>query len=215
MEASLIDQYCSAIEHWAEITHRDPQDLIFYSMIHSGGPWYIRPEGEVKDPFAPEHCGKTLGEVRGRYTIEQLRTHLEFLANDMRIPEDTLICGLVCSVERELRSLVEGYKTGLERTREDAELWQGLYEHPGHYLEVIEAMNRERQKRGIGPFKPEDFLRVANFMWKMSQRSDDEEAQRKSWLAAWKRVTAPVVEHENLEHWFSEYLGRIVERGLT
>lgn len=209
MGTSLIEQYCSAIEQWAEITHQDPYDLIFYSMAHSGGFWYVSAEGAVEDPFAPEHRGKTLGEVRGRYTIEQLRAHLEYLANDVRIPEDTLICGLVCSVERELTSLVVGFKTGLERARQRAEELQYYYEHADDYPELIDSISKKTQKLDAEPFKREGLLRMANFMWKMSQSPEGEEAQRKSWLAAWKRVAAPILEHENLESWFSEYLARI------
>jgi hypothetical protein len=210
MGISLIEQYCSAIERWAEITRQNPYDLIFYTMAHCGGFWYVQPEGAVEDPYAPEHRGKTVGEVRGRYTLEQLRAHLEYLANDVRIPQDTLICGLICSVERELTSLVAGYKPGLERMREQAEELLHMYEHPDEYSELIEVMERERQKRGRESLKPEDFLHMAGFFWKMlSKQSDDEEAQRKSWLAAWKRVTAPILEHDNLEHWCSEYIAGI------
>lgn len=213
MEASLIEQYCSAIKQWAEITRADSYNLTFYSMIHSGGIWYIQAEGAVEDPHAPEHRNKTVGEVYGRYTIEQLRAHLEHLANDIRIPEDTLICGLIRSVECELTSLVVGYKTGLERMRQHAEELQYYYEHADDYPELIESVSNKMQKLGAESFNREGLLRVVNLMWRMSQRPEDEEAQRKSWLAAWKRVTAPILEHENLARWFSEYLARL--RGWT
>jgi hypothetical protein len=207
--ASLIEQYCAAVKQWAEITGQDLHGLIDYSMMHSGGYWYVQPEGAVEDPYAPEHRGKTVGELSGRYTIEQLRAHLEFLANDVGIMEDTLICGLICSIESEHTELVVGFdKEGLKRMRQKAEELQHYYEHADDYPELIKYMNRQLQKRGGGPFKKERFLCLANLLWKMSVPPEDEESQRRSWLAAWKRVTAPILEHKNLSRWESEYLAR-------
>jgi hypothetical protein len=209
MGQSLIAQYCSAIEQWAEVTRRDPFDVILYSMLHSGGVWHVRPEGAVEDPYAPEHRDKTVGEVEGRYTLDQLRTHLEYLSNEVHLMEDTLICGLVCCVENELTGLVVGYRPGLERIRQQAEEWEYLSKHLEEDSEVIQTMDGELKRQGFEGFGVENFSDMASFAWRMlGQRSDDEEAQRKSWLAAWKRVTAPVIECENLERWRTEYLER-------
>jgi hypothetical protein len=209
MDTSLIEQYCSAIGQWAEITREDPFDLIFYSMIHSGGVWHIQPEGAVEDPYAPEHHDKTYGEVRGKHTLEQLRTHLEYLSGEVHLMEDTLVCGLIHCIERQLTSLALGYRSGLERMRQQAKEWEHISKHADEYPELIQAMSGEMRKQGFEGFDAKDFSDIANMLWRMiGQRSEDEEAQRKSLLAAWKHVTAPIIERENLEDWFSKYLER-------
>lgn len=209
MGVSLIEQYCSAIEQWAETTRQETYDLIVWSMMHSGGFWRVRAEGQVDDPYAPEHRNKKVGEVLGRYTLQQLRAYLEHLADDVHIMEDTLISGLIRSIETELTDLVVGYKAGLDRTRRTAERFQRYYEHPDEYAELIELINSAFQERGLEPLSGEGFLSMAYFMWRMSLRSEDEEAQRQSGLAAWKRVTAGIVEQDNLSRWRSEHLASL------
>ena len=207
MATSLIDQYCDAIEEWADITQRGVSDLIAYSMIHSGGVWYMLREGAVNDPMAPEHRGKTWGEVRGRFTLEQLRTHLRFLSDDVHIMEDALVCGLIDCVERQLSSLVHDYGPGLQRMRQEATRLEHMSKHPDEYEELIQAMDKSARVRGRAGFSAEDFSDMASLYWRMiARRPADEEAQRKSLLVAWQRVSAPIIDYENLERWYFEYL---------
>jgi len=211
MDGSLINQYCDAIQQWSSITSEDEYAIVFYSMIHSGGVWHVTAEGAVEDPENPIHANKPVREVHGRHTLSQLRQFLVHLSTDIHILEDLLICGLIATVDRELESLALGFHEGLQRAQHQALEWQQIYDHPDQHADFIQLMDALSTNRGHGPFRPDDFLRMANTIWKLMPKDPSaEEARRKSLLAAWRRVTAPIIRRENLETWLSRYLDDVV-----
>src|SRR3990172_2148538 len=189
MDGSLINQYCDAIQQWSSITSEDEYAIVFYSMIHSGGVWHVIAEGAVDDPENPIHANKPVREVHGRHTLSQLRQFLVHLSTDIHILEDLLICGLIATVDRELESLALGFHEGLQRAQHQALEWQQIYDHPDQHADFIQLMDALSTNRGHGPFRPDDFLRMANTIWKLMPKDPSaEEARRKSLLAAWRRV---------------------------
>lgn len=213
MAKSLIDQYCQAIQEWSSVTSEDEYAIVFYSMIHSGGVWHVKAEGAVDDPENPIHSNKTIRDIHGRHSLPQLREFLLHLCTDIHILEDLLICGLIATVDRELESLVLGFHEGLLRARDQALEWVQMYDHPDQHADFIQLMDAISTNEGRGPFQPDQFLLMANTIWKMMPKDPSaEEARRKSLLAAWRRITFPIRRRENMEAWFSQYLEDTVGR---
>lgn len=210
MPNSLITQFCNAIEDWSELTNAGTYPIVFYAMIHSGGVWHVEAEGRVDDPDSPEHRGKTIKEVHGRHTLEQLQSYLIEICRETQLMEDALVCGLIKVVDYQLEGLIEGFRPGLERMRQQALEWKEIYEKPEEHAELIEFMNLEMTRKGHGSFEADDLLKMGAVLWSlMPDDPSAEAAKRKSYLAAWRRVTAPILDSNNLDGWFGDYLEKV------
>lgn len=198
---SLIDEYCSAIEKWANATGHSAHDAIYYSMSHSGGVWNVKAEGAVDDPSAPEHRGKTWGEIQGSYTLEQLRKYLLFLCDQIHIPQSTIIPALAREVEGDFCRLATGYPEARERNREEAEKLESMADHPDQYEELLSRM-ADHSASGEPP-TPDRLRQLAAMFRKFIEKDpQQEEAERAQTLTAWRQVTASLLNDDRTHEWF-------------
>ncbi len=187
MKTSLVDRYCHAIEEWANVTGAQQRDLIFWSLAHSGGFWFQEAQ-----------------------TMDALKNHLTFLTGEVRIPESTLIPGLVRAVEVELVSMAEGKAEGNENLRRTIKGMRQVAEHPEEHQDMVARLSAAAQREGGEQFSPTKMLEAADRLADMLDSHEQDRVKAAKQFEEWQRVTAPFLTQEALHGWFSSYLDDIV-----
>lgn len=178
-----------------EYASREPVNVdgvVFYGMLFLGGRYPT--EGKVAAPPPGARDKRTVGQVWGHHTLDQLIDRLGVLVDRHGVNELFLMPAFVRAIEDKFERAAANVVPGAERSRQDAGFfeslaadpvalreWNGSPRHVGDDLTAGEALVMAEHMRELG--KPS--------LGKIKDRQDA--------LDSWRAVTGPVADRDYLD----------------
>lgn len=218
----LLDQFIEATHKWQDATEdaerkSNQNGIVLYVMFWTGGSRLMRPIGGMDERTLTVEQLKTIsvGELRGHYTIDQMRDHLEKLDQRL-IQEPFMIVALVRAVEDEFEKMVSSYEAGIAHNQNEARELREIDADPERkaaYLQnLVESTDKLIAKGTLPPdTEPisEDTLKhFAEMHERYGQYSPKEKAHRQQLLDVWREVTQDLMSPNNLDRATKEWFDR-------
>ncbi len=184
MNTTLIDQFLNAVIQWSKRTGQDTFGIMIMSFGHIGAIHY----------FAERRKKNLSGEF-------DFRAYLITVLERSNISQSLLISGLITMIDIHLTQLAKDYKSWLENMQNSANLMEYMANNPEYLNRLLHEFNQERLSQGQEPLAfndPKHLLRAADYYRSKINDVDDNEAERKMQLLAWREIVIPLLDFDKL-----------------
>lgn len=186
---TLVNELIEAIEDYGR-EFDGPGDVIWYVMAWTGGGDRYPPVGKVPPPPDGVEDKRSIGDVWGHHTIDQVHDWLDTLVSQ-GMWEHFLVTSIIRAMEAEFDYFLNTYGVGAEKRRALADDMEAKRQDPEYMAEFRAEL--ERQGADPGPEGSE----LVSLIAKMREPASlSELKERQDRLTTWQRLTQPLLERE-------------------
>lgn len=208
----LLDQLFAALDDLERRNSRDSYNAVWWGMLWFGGVGKYATVGKVAAPPAGTKDKRSLGEVRGHYTLEHLKHRMTTLVDGReRLHEPFVVVSFVRGIEEALEHSLATYGKGKAKLREDYEFFQRLADDTEERALYNERVRMRRAKvkdgaPGVDDLTGEAAQHMADFLKRESVASLTDMRERQQSLDMWRELTGPIVDRENVHRYLEQQL---------